>query len=79
MLLHDNILKLPRFCRKDCQTKEEIKSYSLFRFIKKGLKTFDENATPKKTFNYMTSAIVLNMTRRLQDLDRDARKHAELL
>jgi hypothetical protein len=71
MIMHDHILTMPRFCKKDIHTKEEIKSYSLYRIVSRGLKTFDLNSTPAKTFNYITSAICINYLRRLIDMDKE--------
>ena len=45
LILHDHILLRDRFVRKQQMVKDEMKSFSIYRILKRGLYTFD----PKKT------------------------------
>ena len=46
------------FCRYRQDLKDEMKSYSLFRIIKKGLQSF--NPEKAKAFSYFTRAVFVN-------------------
>ena len=70
LILHDNILKHKKFVMLDYHVKEELKSYSLMRIFKRGIITCDATQTAKKIFNYFTSAVMINMVRRLIDLNK---------
>ena len=58
MALHDNVLRNRSFNKYRQDLKEEMKSYSLFRVLKRGLATwrFDRG----RAFSYFTRAIFQN-------------------
>lgn len=58
MTMHDNVLRHRNFCRYRQDLKEEMKSYSLFRIFKCGLKSFKFGKA--KAFSYFTRSIFLN-------------------
>lgn len=62
IILHDHILTMPRFVKYDKQLKDEMKSYSIFRILKRGIITFDPTSTARRCFNYYTTAGITNMT-----------------
>lgn len=78
VVLHDHILTRDRFLKKPCHIKQEIKSYSLFRILKRGILTFDPDSTARSCFNYFTTACITNMTRRLQTIDDYEKKYTEV-
>ena len=60
--LHDHILTMSRFVKKPQDVKEEIKSYSLYRILSRGLLTFDDTSSAKRCFNYFSTSAINNMT-----------------
>lgn len=64
ILLHDKILCHKSFCRYRLDLKEEMKSYSLYRILKCGLKSFKPGKS--KAFSYFTRAIFVNYISCLQ-------------
>ena len=58
MDLHDNVLRHSNFCRYRQDLKDEMKSYSLFRILKCGLRSFDPEKA--KAFSYFTRAVFVN-------------------
>ena len=57
--LHDHILQHRNFARYRQDLKDEMKSWSLFRILKRGLATYDSSrgSTP---FSYFTRAVFMN-------------------
>ena len=55
--LHDGILRHKSFCHYRQDLKEEMKSYSLLRIFKNGLKSYSFGKSP---FSYFTRSIFLN-------------------
>lgn len=76
--LHDHILTLSRFVKKPPQIKDEIKSYSLWRILSRGILTFDTTSTARRCFNYFTTSAVNNMTQCCMRIDAYERRHSEL-
>ena len=56
---HDHILQHKNFRGYRQDLKDEMKSYSLYRIIKRGLKTWNPN-NGGKAFSYLTRAIFMN-------------------
>ena len=59
MLMHEKILHHRNFNRYRQDLKEEMMSYSLFRILKCGLKSFDFSSGCRP-FSYFTRAIFMN-------------------
>ena len=76
--LHDHILTLSRFVKKPPQIKDEIKSYSIWRILSRGLLTFDTTSTARRCFNYFTTSAVNNMTQCCMRIETYERRHSEL-
>lgn len=76
--LHDHILTLSRFVKKTPQIKDEIKSYSLWRILSRGILTFDTTSTARRCFNYFTTSAVNNMTQCCMRIDTYEKRHSEL-
>lgn len=74
LVLHDHILTTPRFVNKPKQVKDEIKSFSIYRILKRGILTFDTSSTSKRCFNYFSTAAILNMTRCCQMINDYAKR-----
>lgn len=58
MALHDNVLKHKNFIGYRQDLKEEMKSYSLYRILKCGLKSFKFGSS--SPFSYFTRAVFVN-------------------
>ncbi len=56
--MHDGVLRHKNFNKYRQDLKEEMKSYSLYRILKCGLKSFDKNRA--KAFSYFTRSIFMN-------------------
>ena len=56
--MHDGVLRHKNFNKYRQDLKEEMKSYSLYRILKCGLKSFDKNKA--KAFSYFTRSIFMN-------------------
>ena len=56
--MHDNVLRHKNFNRYRQDLKDEMKSYSLYRILKCGLKSFKFGTS--KPFSYFTRSIFLN-------------------
>lgn len=54
---------MPRFKSSSPEDKEEMKSFSILRILKSQFKSFAKDADARKTFNYLTTAAVNNMTK----------------
>lgn len=76
--LHDHILTLSRFVKKPPQIKDEIKSYSIWRILSRGILTFDITSTARRCFNYFTTSAVNNMTQGCMRIESFEKKHTEL-
>lgn len=76
--LHDHILTLSRFMKKPPQIKDEIKSYSIWRILSRGILTFDTTSTARRCFNYFTTSAVNNMTQCCMRIETYERRHSEL-
>lgn len=76
--LHDHILTLSRFVKKPPQIKDEIKSYSIWRILSRGILTFDTSSTARRCFNYFTTSAVNNMTQCCMRIETYERRHSEL-
>ena len=76
--LHDHILTLSRFVKKPPQIKDEIKSYSIWRILSRGILTFDTTSTARRCFNYFTTSAVNNMTQCCMRIETYERRHSEL-
>lgn len=76
--LHDHVLTMSRFVKKPQHIKDEAKSFSIYRILKRGILTFDTTSTARRCFNYFTTAAVTNMTRACQMMDAYYKKHQEL-
>lgn len=76
--LHDHILTLSRFVKKPQQIKDEIKSYSIWRILSRGILTFDTTSTARRCFNYFTTSVVNNMTQCCMRIETYERRHSEL-
>ena len=74
MLLHDRILLHSNFRRYNQDLKEEMKSWSLFRILKRGLFTYNFKTSP---FSYFTRAIFLNYMAVLKKYYTKLNKHQE--
>lgn len=70
LILHDHILTMPRFVNKPKQQKDEAKSFSIYRLLKKGIFSYKNNTTSRKCFNYFTTACVWNCTQCLMKMER---------
>lgn len=57
MTIHDKVLNFPKFRKYIPEDKQEMKSYSIYRFLKRGLFTIDAAKNP---FSYITSGAVMN-------------------
>ena len=76
--LHNHILTLSRFVKKPQQIKEEIKSYSIWRILSRGILTFDTTSTARRCFNYFTTSAINNMTQCCMRIESYEKRHAEL-
>lgn len=76
--LHNHILTLSRFVKKPQQIKDEIKSYSIWRILSRGILTFDTASTARRCFNYFTTSAVNNMTQCCMRIETYERRHSEL-
>lgn len=75
--LHDHILTLSRFLKKPQQLKDEIKSYSIYRILSRGILTFDTTSTARRCFNYFTTSAVNNMTQCCMRIEAYKKCHSE--
>lgn len=78
LTLHNHVLTMSRFVKKPQYIKDEIKSFSIYRILKRGILTFDTTSTARRCFNYFTTAAVTNMTRSLQMIDEHNQRYAML-
>ena len=76
--LHDHILTLSRFSKKSPDVKDEIKSYSLYRILSRGLLTFEDTSSARRCFNYFTTSAINNMTQCAQRLEQYQKKMTSL-
>lgn len=74
--LHDHILEHKNFRGYRPDLKDEMKSYSLYRIIKRGLRTWDPNRGCK-AFSYITRAIFHNYITILARYYSKLNKHQE--
>lgn len=58
MALHDGVLRHKNFRRYHQDVKDDMKSYSLYRILKNGLKSYDPSKA--KAFSYFTRAVFTN-------------------
>ena len=72
--LHDHILTMSRFVKKPQDVKDEIKSYSLYRILSRGLLTFEDTSSAKRCFNYFSTSAINNMTQACQRIDNYQRR-----
>ena len=73
--LHDGILKHRNFNRYRQDLKEEMKSYSLYRILKCGLKSFDPRKA--KAFSYFTHSVFINYMTVVMKYYKRLNKHQE--
>lgn len=67
--LHDHVLTMSRFVKKPQDVKDEIKSYSLYRILSRGLLTFEDTSSAKRCFNYFSTSAINNMTQQCMRID----------
>ena len=67
--LHDHVLTMSRFVKKPQDIKDEIKSYSLYRILSRGLLTFEDTSSAKRCFNYFSTSAINNMTQQCMRID----------
>jgi len=73
--MHDGVLRHKNFNKYRQDLKEEMKSYSLYRILKCGLKSFDKNKA--KAFSYFTRAIFTNYVTVVMRYYKRLNKHQE--
>ena len=76
--LHDHILTLSRFSKKSPDVKEEIKSYSLYRILSRGLLTFEDTSSARRCFNYFTTSAINNMTQACMRMEEYQKRYTQL-
>ena len=76
--LHDHILTLSRFSKKSPDVKDEIKSYSLYRILSRGLLTFEDTSSARRCFNYFTTSAINNMTQACMRIESYQKKITSL-
>ena len=76
--LHDHILTLSRFAKKSPDIKEEIKSYSLYRILSRGLLTFEEASSAARCFNYFTTSAINNMTQCCMRMEEYQKRYTQM-
>lgn len=74
LILHDHILATRKYCNQPKHIKEELKSYSLMRIFKRGIHTVNTDLTSRKLFNYFSTACMINMLHKLQDIIKKEQK-----
>ena len=67
--LHDHVLTMSRFVKKPQDVKDEIKSYSLYRILSKGLLSFEDTSSANRCFNYFSTSAINNMTQQCMRID----------
>lgn len=77
MLLHDRIMGSGRFRGYRQDLKEEMKSFSLYRILKCGLKSYD--FSKKNPFGYFTRAVWLNYIQVLKQYYNKLNRHQEFI
>ena len=76
--LHDHILTLSRFSKKSPDIKEEIKSYSLYRILSRGLLTFEDTSSARRCFNYFTTSAINNMTQCCMRMEEYQKRYTQM-
>ena len=74
MLVADHVMQFPRFVRYPEEIKEEMKSYNVYRWVKRGWKSVNPDKNP---FAYLTQACYLNFLQALTNHFRELRKYME--
>jgi len=77
MLLHDRIMGCGRFRGYRQDLKEEMKSFSLYRILKCGLKSYD--FSKKNPFGYFTRAVWMNYVQVLKQYYNRLNRHQEFV
>ena len=76
--LHDHILTLSRFSKKSPDVKAEIKSYSLYRILSRGLLTFEDTSSARRCFNYFTTSAINNMTQACMRMEEYQKRYTQM-
>ena len=76
--LHQHLLTLSRFSKKSPDIKEEMKSYSLYRILSRGLLTFEDTSSARRCFNYFTTSAINNMTQCCMRIEEYQKRYTQM-